>query len=215
MPKIIGGSLQEHRRQTRRRLFDALGTLMAERGFDAITFSDIAATAGVGRTAVYNHFPDKEALLLGFVTHETEQYVARLEDALAEVDDPVEQLRTYVRMQVTLRPAYHLPGPDVRSVLSPAAAARMREHAALVEQVLRRILVAGMTAGAFAPQDVAATVPLVNACLVGRGLPTAEGPDRDHAIEATVQFVLRAVGASWTPGPHRSDGSDAIACAAG
>ncbi len=85
----------------------------------------------------------------------------------------------------------------------------------LVEQVLRRILVAGMTAGAFAPQDVATTVPLVNACLVGRGLPTAEGPDRDHAIDATVQFVLRAVGASQPPAPHRSDGSDAMACAAG
>ena len=67
MPKIIGGSLHEHREQTRQRLFTALSTLMSERGFDAISFADIAAAAGVGRTAVYNHFSDKEALLMGFI----------------------------------------------------------------------------------------------------------------------------------------------------
>ncbi|MBN9374306.1 MAG: TetR family transcriptional regulator, partial [Cellulomonas sp.] len=58
MPKIIGGSLREHREQTRRRLFDALSALMADHGFDTITLADIATTAGVGRTAVYNHFED-------------------------------------------------------------------------------------------------------------------------------------------------------------
>ena len=63
MPKIIGGSLAEHRQQTRLRLFAALSALMADRGFDAITLAEIAQRAGIGRTAVYNHFPDKESLL--------------------------------------------------------------------------------------------------------------------------------------------------------
>ena len=102
MPKIIGKSLHEHRQMTRHKLFSALSTLMAERGFDSITLADIAQAADVGRTAVYNHFPDKEALLLGFITHETEQYALTLERALADVDDPVEQLRTYIRQQARL-----------------------------------------------------------------------------------------------------------------
>src|SRR5918998_4577369 len=97
MPKIIGKSLHEHRQMTRQKLFTALSTLMAERGFDSITLADIAQAAGVGRTAVYNHFPDKESLLVGFITHETEQYVATLEGSLDDVEDPVEQLRAYVR----------------------------------------------------------------------------------------------------------------------
>lgn len=195
MPKIIGGSLHEHRAQTRQKLFAALSSLMADRGFDAITLADIASAAGIGRTAVYNHFPDKESLLVGFITHETEQYVATLERSLQDVEDPVEQLRTYVRAQAQLKRVYHLaPGPDLRSVLSRATQQRVREHVHLVEQILRRILMDGMESGAFPPQDVDTTVPLVNACLSSRGVPD-DGPERDQAVEATVTFVLRAVGA--------------------
>ncbi len=195
MPKIIGGSLHEHREQTRLRLFEALSTLMAEQGFDAITLADIAAAAGVGRTAVYNHFPDKESLLVGFITYETEQYVLGLERSLQDIEDPTEQLSTYIRAQSQLKQEYHLaPGPDLRSVLSRGTQQRVREHVVLVGQVLRRILAAGIESGAFPEQDIDTTVPLVNACLTSRSLPDA-GPAREQAIEATVVFVLRAVGA--------------------
>ena len=194
MPKIIGGSLHEHREQTRQRLYAALSGLMAERGFDAISLADIAAAAGVGRTAVYNHFADKESLLLGFITHETEQYLASLEAALAEVDDPVEQLRTYVRQQAQLKRVFHLaPGPDLRTVLSRGTQQRLREHVVGVEGILRRILGAGIEAGVFPPQDLDTTVPLVHACLSGRGVPD-DGPSRERAMQATEAFVLRAVG---------------------
>jgi AcrR family transcriptional regulator len=196
MPKIIGGSLHEHREQTRQKLFTALSTLMEDRGFDAITLADIAAAAGVGRTAVYNHFADKESLLVAFITDETEQYVATLERSLVDVEDPTEQLRAYVRAQAQLKRVYHLaPGPDLRSVLSRATQQRVREHVMLVEQILRRILRAGIETGAFAEQDIDTTVPLVNACLSSRSVPEVDGPDRDRAIESTLAFVLRAVGA--------------------
>ncbi|MGC5165777.1 TetR/AcrR family transcriptional regulator [Luteimicrobium sp. DT211] len=195
MPKIIGGSLHEHRAQTRQKLFTALSALMADRGFDTITLAEIAAAAGVGRTAVYNHFPDKEAMLLGFITHETEQYVHTLERALADVDDPVEKLRTYVRQQARLTRVFHLaPGPDLRTILSRPAQHRLREHAVLVETILRRILEDGVEAGELPPQDVEVTVGLVNACLSGRLIPESS-PERERCIEATESFVLRAVGA--------------------
>jgi AcrR family transcriptional regulator len=195
MPKIIGGSLHEHRAQTRQKLFAALSALMADRGFDTITLAEIAGAAGVGRTAVYNHFPDKEAMLLGFITHETEQYVSTLERALADVDDPVQQLRTYVRQQARLERVFHLaPGPELRTILSRPAQRRIREHVMLVEQILRSILDEGIVRGEFPSQDVEVTVALVNACLSGRFIPETS-PERERAIVATEAFVLRAVGA--------------------
>ena len=151
--------------------------------------------------AVYNHFPDKESLLLGFITHETEQYAATLQRALDDIEDPTEQLQTYVRQQAALTRVYHLaPGPELRSVLSRGTQQRVREHVMVVEQILRRILAAGIESGAFPPQDLDVTVPLVNACLSGRGVP-AEGPERERAIEQTEAFVLRAVGAAPVPAP--------------
>lgn len=196
MPKIIGGSLQEHRAQTRHKLYSALSTLMSERGFDSITLADIAARAGVGRTAVYNHFADKDALLLGFIAHETEQYVANLERALDEVEDPVEQLRIYVRQNARLRTAFSFaPGPDLRTVVGRNARTKLGDHATVVENVLRRVIQSGIDSGDFAPQDLEVSVPLVNACLRshvldGSGVPRV---DRETVME-TESFVLRAVG---------------------
>ncbi|GAA2530056.1 TetR/AcrR family transcriptional regulator [Rarobacter incanus] len=196
MPKIIGGSLREHREQTRNRLFAALSTLMTERGFDAISFADIAAAAGVGRTAVYNHFPDKEALLIGFIGHETEQYLGSLQRALRDVDDPVSQLQTYVRAQLGLKRVFHLaPGADLRTVLSRSSQQRLRDHVVQVEGILTNIIATGVEQGVFPAQDVPTTVSLVSGCLQGKQIPERD-PERTAAIKATEDFVLRAVGTS-------------------
>lgn len=194
MPRISAATLADHREQVRHRLFTALSTLMAGRGFDAVSLTDIAAAAGVGRTAVYNHFPDKEALLLAYVQDETESYTANLESALADVTDPIEALRTYVRRHIELERVYHLaPGPDLRSVLSPDTIGRLREHAQQVEVILRRIISSGIACGEFPDQDLSVVVSLVHACLTGR--PVTTGKPRPGIISATETFVLRAVGA--------------------
>jgi AcrR family transcriptional regulator len=196
MPKIIGGSLAEHRERTRAALFGALSELMTERGFDAISLADIAARAGVGRTAVYNHFPDKESLLLAFIEHETETYARSLEESLSDVAGPVEQLRVYVRQQLALAPSYHFaPGPDLREVISREAVRELRAHVRQVEVLLRDILNRAIDAGDIPAQDLDAVVPLVHACLSGRRGPQEE-PGRSAFIAATEEFVLRAVGAT-------------------
>ena len=45
MPKIIGGSLEEHRERTREKIFAALAELLETQEFETITFSRIAAAA--------------------------------------------------------------------------------------------------------------------------------------------------------------------------
>ncbi len=195
MPKIIGASLAEHRVNVRARLFGALSQLMAEEGFDAVSLARIASAAGVGRTSVYNHFPDKEAMLVAFIEDETEKFLEDLRAALEHTTDPQQRLRVYVREQINLRASYHLaPGPDLRSVVSAATLTRLREHVVDVEDVLRQILADGIAAGQLPHQDVEAVVPLINSCLIGRHVPD-DGPARERAIAATEAFVLRAVGA--------------------
>ncbi len=192
VPRIIGGSLTEHREETRRRLFAALARLMEDRGFDAVTLADVAAEAGIGRTAVYNHVPDKETLLIEYIQHETAGWLAELATALDGLADPVEQLRTYVRHQLHMRSSFHMPA-GLRAAVSPDTQARLREHAAPVEATLRRILADGIASGAFVAQPVDVAVGLVNACVTSRAAVGRPG-DRE-APGATEAFVLRAVGA--------------------
>ena len=109
MPKIMGSSLAEHRERTRTALFEALSELMGQRSFDRITLSDVATHAGVGRTAVYNHFADKEDLLLAFMKHEAARYAEELSCALAGTEDPIDRLRIYVRQQALIKRHYHFP----------------------------------------------------------------------------------------------------------
>lgn len=194
MPKIIGASLAEHRQKVRAKLFAALSELMSESGFDAVSLAEIAAAAGVGRTSVYNHFPDKESLLIGFIEHETENFLTDLLRALEHVRDPQEKLRVYVREQINLKRSYHLaPGPDLRSVVSRPTLQRLRDHVVQVEELLRQILRDGIAGRRLPEQDLEAVVPLINSCLTARAVPDS-GPERERAITATEAFVMRAVG---------------------
>lgn len=178
MPKIIGGSLVEHREQIRRRVFEAFAALMAERSFAAISMADLAARAGVGRTALYNHFRDREAVLVEFAGDETARYVARLEEALAGAAGPLEQMRAYVRQHLALADELHVGfGPELNGMLSGDSLVQIREHVRDVEQVLRRIIEDGRACGDFTVRDVDAAVSLVHACLQRRDADPAAVED--------------------------------------
>ena len=88
MPKIIGGSLEEHRERTREKIFTALAELLETQEFESVTFSRIAAAAGVGRTAMYNHFTDRETLLVEYAIHETTDYIAQLRAGVSQSATP-------------------------------------------------------------------------------------------------------------------------------
>ncbi|OZM70569.1 TetR family transcriptional regulator [Amycolatopsis antarctica] len=200
MPKIIGGSLTEHRAQVRARVFDALRRQLYERGFEAITLAGVAAEAQVGRTAIYNHFPDKKALLVAFVEDEAETYVRRLADAVAAVDDPVEQLATYVRLQLRVLAEYHLPpGTALAAALPTSTYRRIAAHADPITAQLRDILVAGMRSGRLPEEDPDVLLPMITAALASRDIIAVPPEELEAAIDTAVRFVLRAVGVRSLP----------------
>lgn len=184
MPKIIGDSLQEHRAATRQRLFDALASLLAERSLDTITMAQLASRAGIGRTAIYNHFADKEAVVVEFATAETQRFLATLDEALAGAETPLDRLRTYVRHHIASQDEFHLNlGHQVTGSLSVQALKAMRSHVIVVQAALAGIIQDGIASGDFVSSDVQSTVALVHACLTALGATPAE----------TEGFVLRAL----------------------
>ncbi|QGG40487.1 TetR/AcrR family transcriptional regulator [Aeromicrobium yanjiei] len=186
MPKIIGGSLEQHREQTRRRVFEALTALLAERSFDALTMADLAASAGIGRTAIYNHFADKDAVVVAFASEETDRYLERLADALEPATDAADALRIYVAAHLSSSEEFHFGfGPELYAMLSRESLAEIREHVVAVESVLRTILEDGRAAGLFTVEDVDSTMSLVHTTLQNRRVPP----------RAVQDFVLRALGA--------------------
>ncbi|MCV7316077.1 TetR/AcrR family transcriptional regulator [Mycolicibacillus parakoreensis] len=187
MPRISASSVGEHREQIQQRIFDAFATLMAEQSFDAITMARLAAEAGLGRTAIYHHFPSKEAVVVAFASQETSRYITGLTEVLADVDDPVERLRLYIRHQVDAGEKFHMGlGRQLYGALSQETMGAIRDHVAAIEAVLREILARGVAAGRFTVDDEAATMSLIHACLAPRDLPA----------DLVERFVVRALGAT-------------------
>ncbi|MEV6645314.1 TetR/AcrR family transcriptional regulator [Amycolatopsis sp. NPDC051371] len=197
MPKILGESLEAHRREVRTRVFDVLRAQLYERGFDAITLAGVASAAGVGRTALYNHFPDKESLLVAFVEDEAARYVTRLTEAVEAHADPVDQLATFVRLQLRVLAEYHMPpGTALASALAPAAYRRISAHADPITDRLRAILAGGVDLGRWPAEDPDVLIPMITAALGNRTLVDGPPEQLEDVIEAAVRFVLRAVGAA-------------------
>ncbi|MGW3996985.1 TetR/AcrR family transcriptional regulator [Amycolatopsis sp. NPDC004772] len=196
MPKILGESLEAHRREVRSRVFEVLRAQLYERGFDAITLAGVASAAGVGRTALYNHFPDKESLLVAFVEDEAAQYVTRLTEAVEAQADPVDQLATFVRLQLRVLAEYHMPpGTALASALAPAAYRRISAHADPITDRLRAILAGGVDLGRWPAEDPDVLIPMITAALGNRTLVDGPADQLVDVVEAAVRFVLRAVGA--------------------
>jgi AcrR family transcriptional regulator len=198
MPGTAARTLASHRHEMRGRVFDAFSQLLYERGYDALTLADIAKSAGMARTAIYNYFPDKETLLLAFTDHEMDSVFSELRIELYRVDDPIDRLRVYARSQLTYFATNHLPpGPALRAVLSAPGYAVMHRHAETLELILRGILAEAAADGRIPPGvvDDGQTVALINACLASGRVGDLAGEELDAAIVATEEFILRAVGA--------------------
>src|SRR3954469_12057226 len=185
MPKILGESLEAHRREVWSRVCDLLRAQLYERGFDAITLAGVASAAGVGRTALYNHFPDKESLLVAFVEDEAARYVTRLTEAVEAHADPVDQLATFVRLQLHVLAEFHMPpGTALASALAPAAYRRVSAHADPNTHRLRAILAGGVDLGRWPAEDPDVLIPMITAALGNRHLVAGPPGQLENAVGA-------------------------------
>jgi AcrR family transcriptional regulator len=197
MPRVTGGSVAAHRADTTARIFASLRELLYRRGYDALTLADVSEHAGMARTAMYNYFPDKETLLCAYTAQETDTFLAQLDDALRTVDNPVDQLRAFIRLQVAYFQGSHLPpGPTLRLLLPEPAATEVIGHIAVLESRLHQILRVGRDRRYFLVDDVDASTAMITAC-VSRGSVADPARTTDEAVAATESFVLRALGARF------------------
>lgn len=196
MPKISGSNLEEHRENTRLALFHALSALLRKQSFESITMTQIARRAGVGRTAVYNHFGDKESLLFALMSTMTEQFTQTLSQALAQTEDPLERLRIYIRAQLELKQHFHLSeGVNLRNLVRTQPAEKVRAHVHVVEHILQQLLIQAHAAGIITQEPTPVTMVIIHSALTGPTLPV--GPaERKEVLKQVETFILRGLGAS-------------------
>ena len=95
------GRRERKKQEMRTRLADVAARLFAEHGYDAVSVSDVASTAGVADQTVYNYFPTKPDLVLdlaGEMLERSRRSVAERDPAVT----PAEALRGQVHEDIDL-----------------------------------------------------------------------------------------------------------------
>ena len=110
-------SSNTRRDATRRKLFEAAVTLIAEQGFSSTTVDEIAERAGVAKGTVYYNFASKNVLFEELLRHGIELLATSLQAAAEEVAGPGRQPDRRAGRDDPGRPGLHLPLPGAHPAL--------------------------------------------------------------------------------------------------
>ncbi|NYH53876.1 MULTISPECIES: TetR/AcrR family transcriptional regulator [Nocardiopsis] len=196
MPKITAPTIAAHRARTRERIMEAVDELIRTQGIDRVSMTDVANSAGLTRTALYNYFPDKPALLLAFTEQVNRSFVERYRRELPSGVSAARRLSAFVRLQLEGLMAHpHPPAAELGASLGPDAYQALAAHVAPMQRLLTEILEEGALAGEFDPLPAEHTARLTLSMVGSQRLPLVSGEiDLDEAHALVTRFVLRALG---------------------
>lgn len=197
MPKLTGGAtVVEHKAATREAMLDAFAVEFHGNGWEGVKLQTIAEKAGVARTAVYNYFPDKTALLMAWSEREMTRFIALAQRELADRTDPLDRLQVLIKLVLIEFSLQRGVGESVASALSPKDRDQFFTHIAPLVELVEELLRDGMEHGVFTEADPAETGRLVMACLETQRSALIAGDRSDAAVARTLPFILRALGAA-------------------
>lgn len=84
-------------------ILDAVGDLLTEDAWPAVTMAAVAERAGVSRQTLYNAFGNRDQLAQAYLLREAERFLGSIEDAVtANVDDPRRALTSAAELFLSL-----------------------------------------------------------------------------------------------------------------
>jgi len=186
--------------QRRKQLAEALLSLMAERGYEGTSVSEIAARAGLNQGLVYYHFKSKLEVLLAALELLAAQHEARLDGAMAAAGDtPWAQVEAYINAHLGLTAT-----ADAQALKSWIDVSSEALRQPEVQAPFRAILLSltGRLAGVIERG-------------VREGVFNADPPAASAALVATIQGYLLLAGTARDVIPHGTAALSTIAMARG
>lgn len=137
--------------ERKRQLVMACAQLIATKGYSHTSVRDIARHVGISTGTLLHHFPTKEDLLVGTLTHVGSDFLAHMEEALDGDDAAPEKLRRFAR--ALLATPRHDVGWRVwiafwhEASINPEIAPAAYSHSTTTENLLTGVIAAGGEAG--------------------------------------------------------------------
>lgn len=198
--------LQEH--QTKKTLRDAARKLFAVHGYNGVSMRDIAQEIGKQPGGIYNHFPNKQSILLDMMLENLSRAHKTVISSIETNVSAVEQLEGFVRRHLR----HSIENPDdifiaymeLRS-LEPQNAVEITAKRDAYENALRNILIDGAASGAFIISDPSIHTRAILSMLGGVTVWFRQSGSQssEDVAESYIQAVLQSVGAPYTPKSER------------
>ncbi|MGV8998390.1 MAG: TetR/AcrR family transcriptional regulator [Parvibaculaceae bacterium] len=172
--------------------------LIYAKGYDAMSLRDLAAKVGLQPGSLYNHINTKQALLFELIHTHMVVLMERVDEALAEINDPKKKLEAFIAFHLT----YHIErkrevfigSAELRS-LEPKNRKRIVNLRRDYEDRLAAILEAGAAAKKFKVGDIRVSTYAILAMLTG--ICTWYVPkgriDADKLIAVHTRLVMQGV----------------------
>lgn len=147
--------VREKRQRRREEILHAALQAFRENGYHTTTLEDIAERLGIGKTALYHYFPDKESILYECHRESLAEIERMVEEALACCDRASERLAYLIREHVRIMTETLEASPLAFEVPALSAERRAEVIAARdhYEKVLRDLIVQGVKDGEFREVD--------------------------------------------------------------
>lgn len=190
VPKLWEDTIEAHRRQVREAILDTAVSLVAEHGLLAVTMSQIAEDAGIGRATLYKYFSGVEEILLAWHERQVAGHLEELVEIRDRAVDPGSRvevvLEGYASMRRT-RGQHHRHRPHGGEL---AAFLHRDDRLAPAQQQLRDLVrdLLAEAADAGAVRDDVSPEELTTYCL--HALDAASALRSDAAVHRLVAVVV-------------------------
>jgi AcrR family transcriptional regulator len=145
VPKLWTETIEEHRRAVHDATLDTTAVLVREHGLAAVTMSQIAAAAGIGRATLYKYFPDVEAILIAWHDRQITHHLRQLAEARDAAATPADRLEAVLETFALIQHLHHDTELPVALLHRGEYVARARKQ---LRDLVADLLAAGAEAGA-------------------------------------------------------------------
>ena len=182
MPRLWNDTIEAHRRDVRDAIIDSAAALAAQHGLRAVTMSQVAEDAGIGRATLYKYFPDAEAIMLAWHERQVAGHLQQFIKVGHQAGSPGKRLEAVLQAFALMSHEHH--GSELAALLHRG------EHVAQAQLHLRnfmRDLLAEGAATGDVRKDVA-PAELAAYCL--HALAAANGMPSKAAVRRLVAVTL-------------------------
>lgn len=182
MPRLWNDTIEAHRRDVRDAIIDSAAALAAQHGLRAVTMSQVAEDAGIGRATLYKYFPDAEAIMLAWHERQVAGHLQQFIEVGHQAGSPGKRLEAVLQAFALMSHEHH--GSELAALLHRG------EHVAQAQLHLRNFMRDLLAEGA-ATGDVRTDVSpaeLATYCL--HALAAANGMPSKAAVRRLVAVTL-------------------------